>query len=147
MENLFNVAMYYYKVKDVADLLLVNEETVRKWIKENRLSAIASGSKKNGYIITDIHLKEFLEKENIKYKERYELVKKTENIGVYDTIQYFILEILYGSIPFWEYHRLENDFGLYEVERIIRNPRWVTASNRDTILGIINHAKEHQQDV
>ena len=50
MENLFNVAMYYYKVKDVADLLLVNEETVRKWIKENRLSAIASGSKKNGYI-------------------------------------------------------------------------------------------------
>lgn len=147
MENLFNVAMYYYKVKDVADLLLVNEATVRKWIKENRLPAISSGSKKNGYIITDIHLKEFLEKENIKYKERYELVKKTEDVGIYDTIQYFILEILYGSIPFWEYHRLESDFGLYEVERIIRNPRWVKASNRDTILGIIKHAKEHQQDV
>ena len=39
--------MNYYTVKDIAELLSVNEETVRRWIREGKL--VAEGLKKYEY--------------------------------------------------------------------------------------------------
>lgn len=41
-----------YTVDQVAKLLGVNKETVRRWIRSGKLEAHLSGSKKGGYLIT-----------------------------------------------------------------------------------------------
>lgn len=51
--------MEYYTVKEIAELLSVNEETVRRWIRENKLSA-ERGSGRQGSKVTDEALRDFL---------------------------------------------------------------------------------------
>lgn len=52
--------MNYYTVKDIAELLSVNEETVRRWIREGKLVA-ERGAGRQGSKIDEQALKEFLE--------------------------------------------------------------------------------------
>lgn len=48
-----------YSVKQIADMLGTNPETVRRWIREGKLKAIQV-SRKSGNIITESELKRFL---------------------------------------------------------------------------------------
>lgn len=52
--------MEYYSVKEIADLLSVNEETVRRWIRDNKLDA-ERGSGRQGSKITSEALVKFLD--------------------------------------------------------------------------------------
>ena len=51
--------MKSYSVKQVADMLKTNPETVRRWIRNNKIKSNYS-SDKEGYMITEDSLKEFL---------------------------------------------------------------------------------------
>lgn len=55
-----------YTVNEVASILQTNPETVRKWIKEGKLTAIPGNSKKEGMRIDEPALESFLA-ENPKY--------------------------------------------------------------------------------
>lgn len=50
--------MIMYSVKEVSDMYCVDEETVRRWIRDKKLKATKK-SKKDGYTITDSALREF----------------------------------------------------------------------------------------
>lgn len=52
--------MGYYSVKEVAEMLSVNDETVRRWIRDDKLEA-QRGSGRQGSKITSEALKNFLE--------------------------------------------------------------------------------------
>lgn len=52
--------MEFYTVKEIAHMLSVNEETVRRWIRDGRLEA-ERGSGRQGSKISDAALKKFLE--------------------------------------------------------------------------------------
>lgn len=51
--------MNTYSVKQIADMLETNPETVRRWIRDNKLKAVQV-SRKNGNIVTEAELKRFL---------------------------------------------------------------------------------------
>lgn len=51
--------MKYYSVKEIANLISVNEETVRRWIREGKLKSTII-SKKTGNSIKESDLYEFL---------------------------------------------------------------------------------------
>lgn len=51
--------MKEYTVKEIADLLKTNPETVRRWIRSGKLEAVKS-SRKEGNMITEISLHNFL---------------------------------------------------------------------------------------
>lgn len=53
--------MEIFNVKDVAELLSVNEETVRRWIREDKLKA-ERGSGRQGSKVSSEYLREFLAK-------------------------------------------------------------------------------------
>ena len=55
------VALKSYSVKEIADMLKTNPETVRRWIRNKKLSAVFSGSKKSGSIVYESELMRFLE--------------------------------------------------------------------------------------
>lgn len=57
-----------YSTYEVAEMLEVNPETVRRWIRDGRLQATCD-SKKNGFCVEGSELKIFLH-ENPKYKNR-----------------------------------------------------------------------------
>lgn len=57
--------MIMYSVKEVSDMYCVDEETVRRWIRDKKLKATKK-SKKDGYTITDSALMEFG-----RYKPKY----------------------------------------------------------------------------
>lgn len=61
--------MKTYSVKQVAEMLGTNQETVRRWIRDHKLEA-ALVSRKDGRIITDDELQRFL-KAKPKYLLRY----------------------------------------------------------------------------
>lgn len=51
--------MKTYSVKQIADLLETNPETVRRWIRDDKLKAVQV-SRKDGNIITEAELQKFL---------------------------------------------------------------------------------------
>ena len=59
------ICMNSYTVKQIAELLKTNEETVRRWIRSGKLKA-TQDSKKSGNVITSIALNQFI-KETPKY--------------------------------------------------------------------------------
>lgn len=59
-----------YSVKEVADFLEVDEETVRRWIRSGRLEAELDHGKKGGYKIKRSHLMTFMSI-NTKYRKFY----------------------------------------------------------------------------
>ena len=56
----------YLTVNEIAKRFSVNDETVRRWIRTNKLKAIAN-SKKEGYLIKVSDLEEFVSIFNKKY--------------------------------------------------------------------------------
>lgn len=58
--------MKTYSVKEIADLLKTNPETVRRWIRTGKLKAVQQ-SRKDGNVVTEQSLKDFLES-SPKYK-------------------------------------------------------------------------------
>ena len=65
--------MKIYKVVEVAKLLKVNEDTVRRWIGSGDLMA-TKASKKKGFVIKEQDLYEFVETKP-KYRARLELTE------------------------------------------------------------------------
>ena len=65
--------MKIYKVVEVAELLKVNEDTVRRWIGSGDLMATRA-SKKKGFVINEQDLYEFVETKP-KYRARLELTE------------------------------------------------------------------------
>ena len=68
--------MKTYSVKQIAELLKTNPETIRRWIRDNKLHAVQE-SKKGGNIITEDELRRFLQ-ESPKYLERIPTSKGAE---------------------------------------------------------------------
>lgn len=63
-------AIVFYSVKEIAEMLNVNEETVRRWLRDpNGLSGTKT-SRKEGYMVAEIPLKDFLKKKP-KYMKKY----------------------------------------------------------------------------
>lgn len=58
-----------YTVKRISDIFGVTEETVRRWIRSGRLRA-AINSKRQGYIVEESDLKEFIHNKS-KYLKKY----------------------------------------------------------------------------
>ncbi|MDO4557075.1 MAG: helix-turn-helix domain-containing protein [Lachnospiraceae bacterium] len=58
--------MKMYTVKEIADMVKTNPETVRRWIRQGYLKA-EQDSRRNGYMVSERMLKEFL-KEHPKYE-------------------------------------------------------------------------------
>ena len=58
--------MENYSVKDIADLLKTNPETVRRWIRSGKLKATRGASRKEGSSISTNDLLKFLQ-ENARY--------------------------------------------------------------------------------
>lgn len=52
-----------YELKEVCELLKINLRVLRRYIKDGEIKASKIGRK---YIITETHLKEFLEKNEVK---------------------------------------------------------------------------------
>lgn len=53
--------MKTYSVKEIADMLGTNQETVRRWIRNGKLHAIQE-SRKDGNSVTEVELNKFLKK-------------------------------------------------------------------------------------
>lgn len=56
----------YYTITDISERLNINPETVRRWIRNGKLKAELSGSKKGGYKISEASYRDFI-KNNPKY--------------------------------------------------------------------------------
>ena len=66
----------FYSVKEIAEMLNVNEETVRRWLRDpNGLSGTKT-SRKEGYMVAEIPLKDFLKK---KPKDMKKYIKPRRN--------------------------------------------------------------------
>ena len=61
--------MSTYKVDDISKILDVNEETVRRWIRADKLHATKK-SKRQGYIVEGSDFEEFLNN-HPKYRKKY----------------------------------------------------------------------------
>ncbi len=51
--------MKFYNVKEIAEMLNTNPETVRRWIRTKKLDASIE-SKKSGHLVCEASLREFL---------------------------------------------------------------------------------------
>lgn len=67
--------MRTYSVKEIAEMLNTNPETVRRWIRDKKLDATIE-SKKGGHIIYEAALKEFL-----RSSPKYATVAKASLLG------------------------------------------------------------------
>lgn len=100
MTNLFGKMMY--TVPEIADILCINGETIRRWIKNNELNAYYSGSKKTGYLITIEALNAFLNTHKKKYRDLFD--RHVKIVTEDDYINYMASKILgavYGKCS-WE---------------------------------------------
>lgn len=68
--------MKTYSVKEIAEMLNTNPETVRRWIRDKKLDASIE-SKKGGHIIYEAALQEFL-----RSSPKYAAIAKTSIAGV-----------------------------------------------------------------
>ena len=98
--NLYTVLL---TVTQIANMLMVNEETVRKWIKNGELNTITLLSKKDGYFVTEDSFIIFLEK-HLKYNKIYHKLS-FDGEDIY-RVRDLIRDKLYGAIPAKEYTRI-----------------------------------------
>ena len=135
-----------YNVSDIAKMLFLNEETVRKMIKQNRLKAISQGAKKNGYLILGSQLQDFLDK-NEKYRERYDTYVEAHGDAVKSTtLKDFILEYLYGVIPFKEWKTLYEINGYFSIKLMLRvSKKHITEDSYNVIKTIIRETISHDK--
>ena len=140
LKDLFDVMFGVYTVKEVANLLFVNEETIRKWIRTGTLEAIKGNSKKEGYIILEYHVFNFLDK-NPKYKKRYDKFKDDVEPSYY-RVGEFIREYLYGVIPYFEYqYYIIDNFSISSILSLIKKNCLISAERRDVIMNVIKYGE------
>lgn len=135
-----------YNINDIAKMLFLNEETVRKMVKKNRLKAISQGAKKNGYLILGSQLQDFLDK-NEKYRERYNTYVEAHGDTVKSTtLKDFILEYLYGVIPFKEWKTLYEIDGCFSIKLMLRDlKKHITEDSYNVITTIIRETISHDK--
>lgn len=92
--------MRKYNVTEIARLLDVNEETVRRWIRSNDLKATQS-SKKAGNVVDEADLFDFVEA-----RPKYRKVMRLLEPRIDDTYSKQLNELLIGLIT--ERDRLNN---------------------------------------
>lgn len=83
--------MKTYKVMEIASLLNVNVETVRRWIRSGKLRS-SQTSKKTGNVVDEQDLFEFIETIP-KYRRRFE-TPKTPKMRIDDTLSIRLNDIL-----------------------------------------------------
>ena len=98
--NLYTVLL---TVTKISNMLVVDEETVRKWIKKGELDAITLLSKKDGYFVTEDSFIVFLEK-HLKYNKIYHKLN-FDGEDIY-RVRDLIRDKLYGAVPAKEYVRI-----------------------------------------
>lgn len=74
-----------YTVEELSTLLMVNKETVRRWVRDGKLAANNRNSKKEGYVINELHLQQFIT-DNPKY-DRIRALKSAPEYSDFDTIE------------------------------------------------------------
>ena len=84
--------MRNYNVAEIAKLLSVNEETVRRWIRSGDLKSIQV-SKKNGNVINEQNLYEF-----IKTKPKYRTMLDSSEFQINNTCNEKLNELLIDLI-------------------------------------------------
>ena len=140
MKKISDTKFMVFRVKDVADLLLTNGETIRLWIKKGRLKAISLGSNKGGYRITKDSLDDFLNK-NPKYYKIYTLTAaEAASRGELYSIKDFILEYLYTEISCRDYVLLVEDFNESHLNKMIEDSI-ISKEKGDVIHALINYSK------
>lgn len=83
------IDMPLYTIKQVATMLDVDEETVRRWIKSKKIIAEEPRSRKNGYKISRENLLTFVQR-NPKYSTYLRLDDPSENsTEQYSTTDYW----------------------------------------------------------
>ena len=83
--------MKSYSVKQIAEMLSTNPETVRRWIRDNKLKAVQV-SRKDGNVITEAELERFL-KATPKY-----LSKIAAGVGLATLSPLYGISVLAGGI-------------------------------------------------
>ena len=142
MKKISDSKFMVFRVKDVADLLLTNGETIRLWIKKGRLKAISLGSNKGGYRITKDSLDDFLD-ENPKYYKIYTLTAAdAASRGELYSIKDFILEYLYTEISCRDYVLLVEDFNESRLNKMIEDDI-ISKEKGDVIRALINYGKKN----
>lgn len=142
MKKISDTKFMVFKVKDVADLLLTNGDTIRSWIKKGRLKAISLGSNKGGYRITKDSLDNFLDK-NPKYYKIYTLTAAdAASRGELYSIKDFILEYLYAEISCKDYVLLVEDFNESHLNKMIEYGI-IPKDKGDVIRALINDGKRN----
>lgn len=100
--------MQFYTVKQVAEILNTNEETVRRWIRTGKLEAIQN-SKKEGNLISADALNKFV-KETPKYNET--LLKSTFGVSA-------IMGALLGGVVAFIDKNKKKKVTQQDIERVI----------------------------
>lgn len=101
-----------YSVKEISDMLSVNPETVRRWIRNGRLKA-SLYSRSSGSVVTENSLNKFLDK-NPKYRDRKNDMNSLiswirENRDVTVTVLFNskienpVIMMRYNAHPSWNY--------------------------------------------
>jgi len=94
----------FYSVKEVSNILEVNEETVRRWIRSGDLKAVIN-SKKQGHNISSVDLNDFLKKHS-KYESKIGAVIGT--IGIAAAVPLSIPLMTLGSAFSFILNKLTN---------------------------------------
>lgn len=99
--------MKTYNVKQIADMLDTNPETVRRWIRDKKLNAVQV-SRKNGNIVTEDELQRFLTA-TPKYAPRLAAsMIAIPNVG----LPIALATLLYGKIAAYYEEKKELDIGI-----------------------------------
>ena len=135
-----------YSISNVSKMLFMNEESIRKMIKQNRLNAISQGANKLGYLILGSQLQDFLDK-NKKYQERYDTYIEAHGDTVkMTTLKDFILEYLYGVIPCKEWTNLYEAHGYFTIKLILLSLKeYITEDSFNVIMAIIRETLSHNR--
>lgn len=105
-----------YKMSEIAEMLSITKETVRKFIKNGKMRAVYQGSKKEGYLILGTQLQEFLD-ENEKYRKPYHTYITAYGDPVKETtLKGFISKFLYGIIPYEDFQLISEMNTIYCVK-------------------------------
>jgi excisionase family DNA binding protein len=84
--------MKKYKVSEIAQLLNINDETVRRWVRSGDLKA-SKASNKDGNVINEQDLHEFIQTKS-KYRMMLRLQESTSN----DTYSGYLNDLLIALI-------------------------------------------------
>ena len=85
--------MKAYRVAEIAKLLNVNEETVRRWIRSGQLKSIQK-SRKNGNVVDELDLFEFVQTKP-KYRNTVGVPELQINNTYSEELNYLLNDLIY----------------------------------------------------